>query len=124
MNLKNNVGVTALIKAVAARNSKYMEVLLKAEAVVNITDNEGNTALMNAGHECFWDMKCFKLLLTAGANVNIVSKEGYTVLQHVSIKGNFYCMKLLPLAEMDINKTTRQGDTAFMLAAENADFLC
>lgn len=72
-------GRTQLMKAAKSGNEWQIKRLLEAGAAVNLTDNDGWSALMyavryNEG------LECVELLLNAGADVRITNKYGLTAL--------------------------------------------
>ena len=78
LNIQDNVGFTALIKASQIRHIKIVRFLLDAGAEVNIQDNDGYTALIWAVQK--GDLQIVRLLLEAGAEVNIQNNMGDTAL--------------------------------------------
>jgi ankyrin repeat protein len=87
INSKDNItGWTPLIGAcIALKNEEslkdMMQLLIEAGADVNIKDEEGRTALMEAcscGDGC---KEVVRLLIEAGADVNATDKEGWSALR-------------------------------------------
>ena len=78
MNQKNYYGQTALFNAVSEGSVQCTDMLLKAGADVNITDNWGRTALFEALKRS--SVKCIDMLLKAGSDVNATDEYGHTVL--------------------------------------------
>ena len=67
MQLKDNLGFSALHAAVACSNKEIVELLLSHGAPVNITDNLGNIPLFRASHN---DPEIIKLLVDFGSDYN------------------------------------------------------
>jgi ankyrin repeat protein len=86
VNAQDKNGRTALMESVSQYHyghesseidrAEVVRLLLQAGADPNITDEEGNTALIDAA----WDADAVLLLIRAGANLNAQSKKGYTPL--------------------------------------------
>ena len=82
LNIQDNVGFTALIKASQIRHTKIVRFLLDAGAEVNIQNNEGKTALIWASQKGYIDI--IRLLLEVDANPNIIDYAGNTALIEAS----------------------------------------
>jgi ankyrin repeat protein len=86
VNEQDKNGRTALMESVSQYHyghesseidrAEVVRLLLHAGADPNITDEEGNTALIDAA----WDADAVLLLIRAGADLNAQSKKGYTPL--------------------------------------------
>lgn len=86
VNARDGKGRTALMEAVGQyhygvesreiNRAEVVRLLLQAGADPNISDEDGNTALIGAA----WDADAVLLLIRAGANVNAQSKKGFTPL--------------------------------------------
>ena len=77
MNYQDKDGFTALIYAAVNSHRDCIDVLLGAEADVNIRNNEGTTACLVAANGRY---ECLNWLIQAGANVNMTDKKGTTPL--------------------------------------------
>ena len=82
LNIQDNVGFTALIKASQIGYTKFVRLLLDAGAEVNIQNNEGKTALIWASQKGYIDI--IRLLLEVDANPNIIDYAGNTALIEAS----------------------------------------
>jgi len=82
LNIQDNDGFTALIKASQIRHTKIVRLLLDAGAEVNIQNNEGKTALIWASQKGYIDI--IRLLLEVDANPNIIDYAGNTALIEAS----------------------------------------
>ena len=76
---KDRNGRTALIRAAKNGDVEEINLLLKSNANVNLCDNDGWTALMNAARYQN-DPEIVRILLDAGANPNQKNKYGSTAL--------------------------------------------
>lgn len=79
VNLKSEVGSTALINSARSGNKTILEMLINNGADVNAQESDGRTALMYAA----WGNRTeiFKMLLAAGADVSLKDKNGDTALE-------------------------------------------
>ncbi len=76
---KDRNGRTALMRAAKNGDTEEINLLLKSNANVNLCDNDGWTALMNAARYQN-DPEIIRILLEAGANPNQKNKYGSTAL--------------------------------------------
>ena len=93
---------------------EIVDVLLKADAVVNADDFDGNTALHLAalyGHQIVVD-----LLLKAGANVNRSKIGGKTALHVATEMGRTEIVRRLLKTCVEVDKVDRDGHTALHFA--------
>lgn len=94
---------------------KIVRLLLKHKADVNIKNNSGDTALINASHYCETDM--IQLLLDYKANVTLENTEGNNALHNA-----VYCplpfVKLLIENRNPMNKKNLEGKTPLTIAKE------
>lgn len=110
-------GDTPLILATFTCSLESTEFLLKHGALVNSTNNTGETALMNAAHAC-WDGRVTRLLINSGANVNAKAKDGQTPLIVAAFAGNEEAVGELVRAGANVNATDENGDTALKVARD------
>lgn len=94
--------------AVRGNNNKVKE-FIKSGVDINMKDNEGRTALMNAALNSF--LMVVITLINAGADPNLQDKDGRTALMMTSTNKIFD--KLLD-AGADVNITDNNGDTIVM----------
>jgi serine/threonine-protein phosphatase 6 regulatory ankyrin repeat subunit B len=106
---------TALMRA---SHDQVVELLLKANADVNVQANNGTTALMLAsdnGHD-----QVVELLLKANADVNVQANNGTTALMLASDNGHDQVVELLLGANADVNVQDKNNrGTALMRASLN-----
>lgn len=110
-------GDTPLMLATFTCSLESAEFLLKHGALVNSTNNTGETALMNAAHAC-WDGRVTRLLINSGANVNVKAKHGQTPLIVAAFAGNEEAVGELVRAGANVNATDENGDTALKVARD------
>lgn len=109
-------GQTPLHIACRKGHAKVVELLLHNNAVPNLQDEEGNTALHSAGN-----METVEMLLSSSfkTNPNIPNKRGQTPLHVAAAKGNVGIVDLLIRSGCQQDIVDDQGQTAFHVAAAN-----
>lgn len=109
-------GQTPLHIASRKGHSKVVELLLHSNAVSNLQDEEGNTALHAAGN-----METVEMLLSSSfkTNPNIPNRRGQTPLHVAAAKGNVGIVDLLIRSGCQQDILDDQGQTAFHVAAAN-----
>jgi len=115
VNLQNEWGWAALMRAADMGNEKVVELLLKHPGIdVNVQDNDGRTALMLAEGKT----ECIELLLNhPGIDVNVQNKWGYTALMFVANRGKENPVELLlNHPGIDVNVRDERGRTAWNFA--------
>jgi len=95
---------------------KTADYLIQNGADVNITTNDGNTALILAAN--LNKLNLAELLLSKGADVNAKNKQGYSALIAASIKG--FRELICPLVRKGADKDAQdsQGKTALQYAEQ------
>ncbi|XP_050503029.1 uncharacterized protein LOC126882247 [Diabrotica virgifera virgifera] len=113
-NIDQN-GWTALHHAVKSNNKKVVTLLLKHKVEINITNNEGETALMIACRNNF--TKVFKVLADV-ADIHKINKRKMGVL-HLAVTGkSIDIVKYLLERKVDTNAKNADDCTALMLACD------
>lgn len=84
---------------------------------INVTDNEGMTALIDASEEGRKDVVA--LLLATGAEVNAQTRYGLTALMGASLYGHREIVTLLLANGADINTKNKYGETALSIASDH-----
>lgn len=109
-------GQTPLHIASRKGHSKVVELLLHSNAVSNLQDEEGNTALHSAEN-----METVEMLLSNSfkTNPNIPNRRGQTPLHVAAAKGNVGIVDLLIRSGCQQDIVDDQGQTAFHVAAAN-----
>jgi serine/threonine-protein phosphatase 6 regulatory ankyrin repeat subunit B len=116
VDVADDYGRTALMKASDLGNATVVTALLSSSANVNHMDNDDTTALMAASFRGHIDI--VRLLLAAGADVNQTDYTGETALMEASEEGHAEIVRLLlATPDIDINKTNNGGETALTLAS-------
>ncbi|KAK3747914.1 hypothetical protein QZH41_000188 [Actinostola sp. cb2023] len=107
----------AWFSAVCQGNESELRQLIDAGADINVTNNDGYTALMLAAEN--GKDEVVRTLIDAGADVNVTNKYGNTALVLAAINGKEEVARVLIVAGADVNVTDNDGDTALVLAAIN-----
>lgn len=87
LDLKDDLGMSALIYAVSCNNSEVVDFLIKKGASINIKDNNGNNALMfyldnlKDNNLTEINIKIIKALLKTTIKLNTKNKENKTALE-------------------------------------------
>ncbi|KAK3745893.1 hypothetical protein QZH41_006134 [Actinostola sp. cb2023] len=105
----------AWFSAVSHGNERELRQLIDAAADINVTNNDGYTALMLAAQ---YGMKeVARALMEAGADINVTNNDGYTALMLAAVYGKEEVTRALIDVGADINVTNNGGYTALMVAA-------
>jgi ankyrin repeat protein len=97
VDVKNGAGGDALLRASKNRGySKYLQLLIKAGADVNVRSGNGSSPLINATF--VGDIEMVKTLLAAGADANAKLQDGSTALDIANENKNAEIIKLLQSA--------------------------
>jgi hypothetical protein len=116
----NDNGLTALMEAAFAKNTRRVQALLAAGANPNVQDKDGDTTLMlvavSLSNDAYADMA--KALLKAGAKINLPNNTGMTALMYATRSGDTNGVQALLAAGADPNlQSTIYRMTALMQAA-------
>jgi len=105
-----------LIHAARISDEQVLTELLKGNANVNVTDEDGCTPLIIAtkNNNLFF----VEHLILAGANVNTVDKDGNTPLILAAFNNQTAIAELLLENGAAINQQNQHGSTALMLAVK------
>ena len=90
--------------------------LIQAGASVNVTDEEGHSALTTAIN--YSNAECVLLLIQSGADVNI------DTLIWAAQKGHPKCVQEVMAKGVDVNCSNTDGNTPLIVAAENGHIDC
>ncbi|MEO6908801.1 MAG: ankyrin repeat domain-containing protein [Abditibacteriaceae bacterium] len=130
INVKNQMGVTALITAASTGSFEAVKLLVQKGAQINDKDNENETALMGASYsqgegEAYASPEIVKYLLSHSADVNMKSKDGHTALIYVTKLSQYRKKDAMAIVRMllakgaDVNVRTKNGNTALKWAKAN-----
>lgn len=118
LNVQNDFGITALLSACFEGNYECVELLLNAECMVNLFDNEGNTAFHIAS--MFNNVEVLRLLIqhsTASLILNNQNVKGNTALMECVLRGFEECVVELLEAKCAIDIRNNEGNDCFDLAS-------
>jgi ankyrin repeat protein len=118
--IKENISLTnEWFQAIEDGNIKKVKELINQGIDINIKNNHGNIALIDAS--CYGEKEIVKLLLNhPNIDVNIQSDYGYTALINASYKRHKEIVKLLlNHPNIDVNIQDNFGYTALMYASRD-----
>tara|TARA_B100001123_G_scaffold326155_1_gene366751 strand:+ start:882 stop:1514 length:633 start_codon:yes stop_codon:yes gene_type:complete len=128
MFLKNNQndinfisnGLNPFTHAANLNNLELLKLFLnETEIDIDITDELGNTALINASNKGHLEVVDF--LINNGANINYQNKQGLTAAMKAAENNNFYVIKLLLDKNVDLTKSDFSGRTLKEIAENSRD---
>ena len=105
---------TVLMKAVRAKQTELVKLLLKNKADMNFACKDGTTALTVAVEK--QNAEIIDVLLDAGASVNVSDKYGRTPLMFAVNAGNIPLINSLISKGAKVNATDKRGVTALSYA--------
>lgn len=129
LNAQTHSGWTPLMLAAHNGRTQIVHVLLKADADVNLKNNDGYCALYLSAlfANTVSNESTVRMLLKAGANVNMRTNLGNTVLINCAIMSNNRssesCVRMLLKAGADVNARTTNGWSALMGAVRDSAVL-
>ncbi|CAL4060891.1 unnamed protein product, partial [Meganyctiphanes norvegica] len=112
VNWKSNddiSGVTPLYMACHWGHSTIVEMLVNANADVNMANDYGETPLSVASS--IGDSTIVEMLLNANADVNIAQDDGFTPLQTACSFGHSTIVEMLVKSNADVNIANCDGST-------------
>ena len=116
-------GFNSLLMLAVQKNSYTIaNLLLKAGAVVNSRNSDGETALINAIER--GNVYCVNLLIQAGADVNIIYQNDETALMLALLRSHTQCVSMVINAGADVNARSRTGETALSYALTGRSDAC
>lgn len=121
LNLADEDGRTALIRAAECDSVELVDFLLSKGAKVDHADAAGRTALMIAAG--IGNSRMCELLLEKGADINRADRSGRTALEYAYRREWHHTAEFLILkgAAIDIDRPDEKGATALMNAAKDED---
>ena len=124
VNRKNRNGDTALIIAAKLGRLDNVRDLLTYPAInLNIKNNQGNTAFMEAVNNDHTEHhSIIELFLRYGyKDINAANNEGNTAFMIATVNNHKQILRLLAKQpDIDLNHPNADGNTAFMLAAQKS----
>lgn len=119
----SRAGETPLMLAAKWASLGTIQTLLKAGAVINAKDNQGQTALIYATRAYYEpgrdSSQAVRLLLANGARVNDVDVSGRSALMHALNAAQVESVNVLIAAGANVNLVDSDGQTTLMLAARS-----
>jgi ankyrin repeat protein len=88
--------------------SELVDMLVRHGAKINLTDNDGNTAIIIAAEGA--NPEVLKALIDAGADVRLGNKQGQTALMNAVSGGDIESVRLLIQAGADVNARNKDGE--------------
>ena len=120
VNVKDEKGNTALMKAIASKETEIVRLLIKFGADLNIKDEEGYTALLKAVK--LKETEIIRLLIEAGADIEAKNRYGETALMLAVYSKETEIVRLLIKLGADVNAKDRYGKTALMRVIDDERF--
>ena len=96
-----------------------VEFLIEKGALLDMQDNEGNTALIIAYKNGDGDL--FMLLVNKGADVNLQNKKGRSMLMIACDEQHVKCIEFLVEKGVETNLQDNEGSTALMIASRRGN---
>lgn len=97
-----------------------LKAVLSRGISINATDDDGETALMEAADNR--NAHAVRVLINNGANVNAVDEDGETALMIAADEGNVEAVRLLIAAGANINARDEDGETALDKAQDEDNY--
>ena len=121
LNYVDVTKLTILLKISQKNNVEMVDALLKRKIDPNVQAENGDTALMIAARNGYYQV--VELLVKSSAHLNIQNNEGWTALTWASLNGHSEIVELL-LKDSDglVNVQNNDGWTALMIAARNSHY--
>ncbi len=97
-----------------------LKALLSKGVNINATDNDGETALMEAADGR--NVELVRVLIANGANVNAADEDGETALMIAADEGRAEIVRLLIEAGANVNARDEDGETALDKAVDERNY--
>ncbi len=123
VNIRNNVGRTAVSFAVHQGNMNVLRALEKHGADFLIVDENGDS-LLNIVSDCSdarIQVEMTQFLIDKGVEIDMVNNDGKTPLSKAVENSNEAVVQLLVQNGADINRFNKKGLTPFLIAARAKD---
>ena len=99
---------------------KIAQILIEAGADVNVSNQHGETALMESAFT--GNIDCLDLLINSGADVNKADKRGNTPLLLSAVQGHYNCLELLLQRGAHVNND--DNSHAILAACREGQYRC
>lgn len=117
-----------IVSAHGDNGLEMADILIKAGSDINLCDNDGYTAMMQASNHCSWNdgTSILNLLISVGSDINHKNKYNQTALitmlgccGNIDKKNRFEAAKILINAGCDINWVDNYGFSALSLSGDD-----
>ena len=123
INIQDNEGMTALMRAAASGSAECVKILINFNAKLDLIDDNGNDALILSLFSEHMDKygDCSLLLIKAGCMVNQENTHGKTPLIIATWHYNINVINELIARGVNVNHCTKNDGTALWIAANKID---
>ena len=113
-------GLNPFTHAASINNFELLKLFLNETKInIDITDELGNTALINASDK--GNLEIVNFLINNGADINYQNKQGLTPAMKATERNNFYIVKFLLDKNADLTKSDYSGRTLKEIAENSRD---
>ena len=122
IHLKTITGFNCLhLAAISGHLNLCRKLINKHNFDVNMTNNEGLTALHCCAHNGSYEL--FKFFVDNGADIDLETNTGFNCLHIAASNGHLnLCKKLISEHKFDVHTTDNEGFTALHRSAENGSY--
>ena len=122
IHLKTITGFNCLhLAAISGHLNLCRKLINKHNFDVNMTNNEGLTALHCCAHNGSYEL--FKFLVDNGADIDLETNTGFNCLHIAASNGHLnLCKKLINEHKFDVHMTDNEGSTALHRSAQNGSY--
>ena len=112
--VQDSDGWTALMQAVSFNSFEIVQELVRAGAALDLQNNKGITALMNANR-----LEIVQELIRAGAALDLQDKRGNTALMRAVMNNHLKIVQELIRVGAALDVQDKNGRTALMISADH-----